>query len=386
MKTQSVDRSIHYEAQDRHPRMNASHRYGFNITGSHKKPPFFITMRRSGRRLSALEFGTCASPTGQWVRQVYPMNHSSQFWVTESGIPFEKQLTDGVFQWVTRVHTTLPRRMSAIRAVALAWTEPPEDDWSFPLRPIRLSYTEPLSPSAIAWTKCGSPQATTIATDDPDATIPGAPCVQVDMDSIGNIQWRPLTSLPSYVRADGHIEYTNLSFGKYEISPAGVLRVRGAACHAPLCTHLPGRPLRVALPEGSAFIRDICTTRDPSRTGRRTVQNDRVYACVTEEGFVDCNRIRQVIGSRGDEQTIHSAVFHCVKVRAIGDIDPIFIESTTSRRVRTVCLDIMRNDPQASTTAILSQIDTDRTWQIVAEVRMVRELILKYEFDMPACW
>lgn len=343
----------------------------------------FLMMRQSGRRIHVSEFGSCKSPAGQCIRQVFPLNHSSQFWVSESGIAFQRTRVNGVFQWANRGEPVkLPLRVSSIWAIALAWTEPPAVDAQFPLRPIRLSPSEPLSPSSIAWTRCSSHRsvpsgdlARDLATDG--LTDGGGVCVQ----------WTPLLALPSYVHTDGHIDCTKLAAGEYHVTRSGILRTRHNLTYEPLRTHLKGRPYRLALPEGSAFVRDICVACPSGHADRRTTRHDTVYNCIVSAGRVDTTCIRNSIGSMGNEQTIHSAVFQCIKVRPVREIDMVFIEATTSPRVRAVCLDMMRRDPDVKSAAVVSQLCTDQPpWQLYAEVRMARELIRKFEFDPPVGW
>ena len=338
-------------------------------------------MRQSGRRIHATEFGTGVSPTGESVRHVFPMNHSSQFWVTESGVSFEKHRVNGAFIWANGGEPTkLPNRVSMVWAIALAWTEPPELDPQFPLRPICLPNTDQLSPSAIAWTKCSShrPTGSSVfakAAEQPEATCCGG------ADS--GTTWSPVVSLPVYTHIDGHVDAMKLCHTDYEIAASGVLRVKKAATHSPLRTHLVGRPLRLALPEGSAFVNEVFTAR---RNCGRTHRHDSVYDCIIDAGHVDTARIRGIIGSMGNEQTIHSAVFQCIKVRPAVDIDRAFFEATTSPSVRRACIDAMRSEPDAKSSAIVSRLRTEPTWQLYAEVRIARELILKFQFDPPEGW
>lgn len=362
-------------------------------------------MRRSGRRIHATEFGTCKSPTGQCVRHVFPLNNSSQFWVTESGVPFEKRRVNGTFQWANGGDPTkLPHRMSTVWAIALAWTEPPDIDLHFPLRPIRLPGSDALSPSSIVWTRCSShrtsdanaPATSTSCETGDDTTEHTADCTADDMADDGTsgrcVQWTPLLALPAYVRADGHTESIKLAAGDYHVTQSGILRTRHSLIYEPIRTHLRGRPRRLAMPEGSAFVHEVCTARTLGRIDMRTARHDMVYNCVVDAGYINTTCIRNRIGSMGNEQTIHSAVFQCIKVRPAGDIDMVFIEATTSPRVRAVCLDVMRRDPDATSAAVVLQLcaeqplDATQPWQLYAEVRIACELIRKFEFDPPDGW
>ena len=336
-------------------------------------------MRSCGRKICPSEFGTCRTPTGYVVRQVFPLNNPVQFWVTESGLAFRKELLNGVYDWVNEgVPCSLPCRLPVTLAVALAWTEPPATDVDFPLRPIRITDSEALSPSVIAWTKCNSVHSRGNGVSFGSLGI----CASLSNKSGDRSVWVPLLSLPSYVCPDGSIECINVSEGEYDISPGGVIRVKKGNMHAPLRTHLPGRPVRVALPEGSVFVHRVF--RPTSRVAN--VRSDMVYNCIIEEGCIDTNRLRRVIGSIGSDQTIYNAVYNCIRARPVCEIDTIFIEAVSSLSLRSRCIDIMRNFPDCSLSFIVSQLEVDCTWRLYAEVRIVREIIRKFQFDPPGSW
>ena len=330
-----------------------------------------------GRKVHASEFGSCKSPSGLIVRQVFPLNHSSQFWVTEYGVTFEKHRANGIFQWANGGEPIrLPGRLTPIWAIALAWTEPPDIGDQCTLRPVKIDDAAPLSASAVGWKISKSHRAPLMQTDQ----VPSATSCATEST------WTPLRSLPIFVHADGQSERIKLTPGEYAITPTGTLRCRNNAIILPLRTHIPDK-YRVALPEGSAYVDDIFSVGAYRRGEIRSSRHEKVYNCVVRAGTIDTICIRNAIGSMGNEQTIYSAVFQCMKVRPPHEIDIAFIRATTGVLTRSVCLDVMRDNPAASVAMIVAQLhESEPTWQLYAEVRIARELLRKFEFDPPDRW
>lgn len=328
-----------------------------------------------GRNVHSSEFGSCKSPSGRIVRQVFPLNHESQFWVTECGVAFEKRRSNGIFQWANGGEPVrLPCRMTPIWAIALAWTEPPDVDTHRTLRPVKIDGESSLSPSSVGWKISNSHIKPLLRVDNP---------VSDTQEPV----WTALCSLPVYIHADGRCERIKLTPGEYAITSIGTLRCRNNAMVHALRTHLLGRPYRVALPEGSAFIKDIFTVGAHHRIGMRSSRHEQVYKCIVNKGSIDTTCIRNAIGSMGNEQTIHTAVFQCLKVRQPHEICSAFIRATTGKLTRSICLDVMRSNPEASVATIVSQMHSpEPTWQLYAEVRIACELVRKFEFDPPECW
>ena len=356
-------------------------------------------MPHTGRRIQPTEIGTCTSPSpsgGHNLRQVFPLNNLSQFWVTESGIAFEKKKIQGMFQWANGGKPTkLPNRVSTTWAIALAWTEPPDTDTRFPLRPIHFPNTEPLSPSTIAWTRCSSHRIQVAHATLSQLSLPEPDANEGTQTASTTQQWTPIVSFITYTHVDGNNETTKLASGAYEMSSSCMLRCNNAIIHAPLRTHLKGRPHKFALPEGSVFVHDVRTSAhsEPIAHTPKNTRSDTVYNCIVSAGKIDTICIGQRVGSMGNEQTIHSAVFNCVKTRNVRDIDLSFIHATTRAHVRAVCLEVMRTDPSATSTDVVTQLCTDQPacadeprWKLYAEVRIARELVRKYEFDPPEGW
>lgn len=343
-------------------------------------------MLHSGRRIEESECGTLTTPTGYTVRQVFPLYHPSQFWITASGIAFQKTITQGTYQWTNDgLPVALPRRMSTTWAVALAWTEPPDVDTQYPLRPVMALAHVPLNPTSIAWRKCSSHRKT----DEPKTNTETTTSITTHHNE-GNaaVQWTPLLTLPCRTSTcgDGRLQHIKLGSTEYHITQSGIIRNRSHLTIQPLRTHLTGRPLRIALPDGSAFLGDVLLEHKHDPRGRRNARLHEVYSRVVQDGTIDTCRIRSTIGSMGNDQTIHSAVFRCMQIRKPNEISLAFITATTSTGIRNACLDVMRVNPDATSAEIISHLNSVPTWQLYSEIRITRGLIRKFEFDPPDGW